>query len=95
MNDGKHQGGFKYRNARDKSHRGRNSIIGTIFTAITGTVIKDLTSGNSKIKKIFKQFSINKSKKLKDKTEIKQNQIDEKEIIDTEYKNVGKGDKND
>ncbi|MEA3500660.1 MAG: hypothetical protein U9R41_06575 [Candidatus Marinimicrobia bacterium] len=93
MNDGKHQGGFKYRNARDKSHRGRNSIIGTIFTAITGTVIKDLTSGNSKIKKIFKQFPSNK--KLKDKPEIKHNQIDEKEIIDTEYKNVVKGDKND
>jgi hypothetical protein len=93
MNNGKHQDGFKYRNARDKSHRGRNSLIGTIFTAIAGTAIKDLTSENSKIKKLFKQFS--PIKQIKGKTESKQNQIDEKEIIDTEYKNVGKGEEND
>ena len=93
MNNGKHQDGFKYRNARDKSHRGRNSLIGTIFTAIAGTAIKDLTSENSKIKKLFKQFS--PTKQIKGKTESKQNQIDEKEIIDTEYKNVGKEEEND
>jgi hypothetical protein len=93
MNNGKHQDGFKYRNARDKSHRGRNSLIGTIFTAIAGTAIKDLTSENSKIKKLFKQFS--PIKQIKSKTENKHNKIDEKEIIDTEYKNVGKGEEND
>jgi hypothetical protein len=93
MNNGKHQDGFKYRNARDKSHRGRNSLIGTIFTAIAGTAIKDLTSENSKIKKLFKQFS--PIKQIKGKTENKHNKIDEKEIIDTEYKNVGKGEEND
>ncbi len=88
MNDDRHQGRFKYRNARDKSHRGRNSVIGTIFTAITGTVIKDLISNNSKIKKLFKQ--VFPTKQIKDKAENKRNQIDKKEIIDTEYKNIGK-----
>ncbi len=88
MNDGKHQDGFKYRNARNKSQRGRNSVIGTIFTAIMGTVIKDLTSENSKIKKLFTKFSNNRL--VKGKKEDKQTQIDKKEIIDIEYKNVGK-----
>ncbi len=53
MTDGKHYGGFKYRNRRIKSHRGRNSFIGTVVTAIAGTIVKDLTSEDSKIKKLF------------------------------------------
>jgi hypothetical protein len=56
MTDGKHYGGYQYRNRRDKNHRGRNSIWGTIITAIAGTVIKDLTSENSKIKKIVRKI---------------------------------------
>ena len=95
MNDSKHQNGFKYRNERDKSHKGRNSLIGTIFTAIAGTAIKDLTSNNSKIKKIFKQ--VFPTKQIEGKAEnldTKLNHIDEKKIIDAEYKNVVKEDKN-
>ncbi|MDA3814528.1 MAG: hypothetical protein PF570_09800 [Candidatus Cloacimonetes bacterium] len=53
MTEGKHYGGFKYRNKRNQSHRGRNSFIGTVITAIAGTVVNDLTSEDSKIKKLF------------------------------------------
>lgn len=77
MTDGKHYGGYQYRNRRDKSHRGRNSIWGTIITAIAGTVIKDLTSENSKIKKIVR--NIIPSRQIEDKQS-------KKELINAEYK---------
>ena len=77
MTDGKHYGGYKYRNKRNKSHRGRHSIWGTIITAIAGTVIKDLTSENSKIKKIVK--NIIPPKQIEDKD-------NKKKLINAEYK---------
>ena len=70
------QGDFKYRNRRFKSHRGRNSIWGTVITAIAGTVIKDLTSEESKIKNLFTKIIHPKQ------IEKKQN---EKKIINAEY----------
>ncbi len=79
MTDGKHSGGYQYRNRRDKSHRGRNSIWGTIITAIAGTVIKDLTSENSKIKKIIRNIIPPK--------QIEDNQ-NKKKLINAEYKVV-------
>ncbi len=79
MTDGKHYGGYKYRNRRDKSHRGRNSIWGTIITAIAGTVIKDLTSENSKIKKIVRK--IIPPKQI-------ENKLNKEKLINAEYKVV-------
>lgn len=76
MTDGKHYGGYQYRNRRDKSHRGRNSIWGTIITAIAGTVIKDLTNENSKIKKIVRK--IIPPKQIEDKQ-------NKKKLISAEY----------
>ncbi len=76
MTDGKHYGGYQYRNRRDKSHRGRNSIWGTIITAIAGTVIKDLTNENSKIKKIVRK--IIPPKQIEDKQ-------NKKKLINAEY----------
>ena len=76
MLEGKYYGGFKYRNRRDKSHRGRNSILGTIITAIAGTVIKDLSNKNSKIKKLFSKAV--HSKQI-------ENEIEKNKVIDTEY----------
>lgn len=76
MIDGKHYGGFKYRNRRDRSHRGRNSFISTVITAIAGTLVKDLTSEDSKIKKLFNKVIHPKQ------IEEKQN---EKKIIDAEF----------
>lgn len=76
MTDRKHYGGFKYRNRRDRSHRGRNSFIGTVITAIAGTVLKDLTNENSKIKKLFDK--IIHPKQIEDKQR-------EKKTIDAEF----------
>ena len=76
MTDGKHYGGFKYRNRRIKSHRGRNSFLGTALTALIGTAIKDLTSEDSKIKKLFNK--VIHPKQIEDKQ-------NEKKIINAEY----------
>ncbi len=76
MTEGRHYGGFKYRNKRNQSHRGRNSFIGTVITAIAGTVVKDLTSEDSKIKKLFNKVIHPKQ------IEEKQN---EKKVIDAEF----------
>ncbi len=76
MTDGKHYGGFKYRNKRNQSYRGRTSVIGTVITALVGTAIKDLTSEDSKIKKLFNKVIHPKQ------IEEKQNK---KKIIDAEY----------
>lgn len=76
MIDGKHYSSFKYRNKRNQVHHGRNSFIGTVITAIAGTVVKDLTSENSKIKKLYNKVVHPKQ------IEEKQN---EKKIIDAEY----------
>ena len=76
MTEGRHYGGFKYRNKRNQSHRGRNSILGTVITAIAGTVVKDLTSENSKIKKLYNKVVHPKQ------IEEKQN---EKKIINAEF----------
>ena len=76
MADGKHYGGYKYRNKRNKSHLGRNSFWGTVITAIAGTVVKDLTNENSKIKKLFNK--VVHPKQIEDKQS-------EKKVIDAEY----------
>jgi hypothetical protein len=76
MKEGRHYGGFKYRNKRNQSHRGRNSFIGTVITAIAGTVVKDLTSENSKIKKMFDK--VIHPKQIENKS-------DKKKVIDAEY----------
>jgi len=76
MTDGKHYGGFKYRNKRIQGHRGRNSFIGTVITAIAGTVVKDLTSEDSKIKKLFNK--VIRPKQIEEKQR-------EKKIINAEF----------
>jgi len=76
MTDGRHYGGFKYRNKRNQSHRGRNSFIGTMITAIAGTVVKDLTSEESKIKKLFDK--VIHPKQI-------ENESDKKKIIDADF----------
>ena len=76
MTDGKHYGGFKYRNKRIQGHRGRNSFIGTVIIAIAGTVVKDLTSENSKIKKLFNK--VIHPKQIEEKQR-------EKKVIDAEF----------
>ncbi|MDP8200583.1 MAG: hypothetical protein P9M11_00410 [Candidatus Tenebribacter burtonii] len=76
MTEGRHYGGFKYRNKRSQSHRGRNSFIGTVITAIAGTAIKDLTSEDSKIKKLF--YKVIHPKRI----EVKEEQ---RKILDAEY----------
>jgi len=75
MTDGRHFGGYKYRNKR-KTHFGRNSILGTVITAIAGSVISDLTSEESKIKKLFSK--VVGSKQI-------ENKENRKTIISTEY----------
>ena len=86
MTDGKHYGGYQYRNRRDKSHRGRNSIWGTIITAIAGTVIKDLTSENSKIKKIVRK--IIPPKQI-------ENKLNKEKLINAEYKVINNENNNE
>ena len=76
MTDGKHHGGFKYRNKRDITHHGRNSVIGTVITAIAGTIVKDLTNEDSKIKNLFNK--IIRPKQIEEKQ-------DERKVIDTEF----------
>lgn len=76
MTDGKHYGGFKYRNKRNQSHRGRNSILGMIVTAIAGTVVKDLTNEDSKIKILFNK--VIHPKQI-------ENESDKKKIIDADF----------
>ncbi|KQC08918.1 MAG: hypothetical protein APR54_04065 [Candidatus Cloacimonas sp. SDB] len=79
MNPGNHFGGYKYRNKRNKSNHFKNSFWSTVITAITGTVIKDLTSNNSKIKQIVNKLY--SSKKIEDKQ-------NKKTVINAEYKVV-------
>ena len=61
---------------RGKGYRDRNrklskgSIWGTIITAITGTVIKDLSSPNSKIKKLTRNIFKSKQIEKKDRTKL-------------------------
>lgn len=76
MTDGKHYGGFKYRNKRDQGHSGRNSLIGTVLTLVAGTVVKDLTSNDSRIKKLFNK--IIQPKQIEEKQR-------EKEVINAEF----------
>ena len=76
MADGRHYGGFKFRNKRNQTHRRRNSILGTAITAIAGTVVKDLTGGNSKIMKLFNK--VIHSKQIEDKS-------NKRKIIEAEY----------
>jgi hypothetical protein len=76
MRNGKHLGGFKYRNRRNVNRTERSTLLGTLITAIAGTVVKDLTNENSKIKFLFnKMFH---SKQIEDK----QKQDD---VIEAEY----------
>ena len=83
MTDGKHYGGFKYRNKRVQGHSGRNTFIGTVVTAIAGTVVKDLTSEDSKIKKLFNK--VIRPKQIEEKPR-------EKKVIDAEYSVVNEED---
>ena len=83
MTEGRHYGGFKYRNKRNQSHRGRNSFIGTVITAIAGTAIKDLTSEDSKIQKLF--YKVIHPKQIEDKQR-------EKKTIDAEFSVVNEED---
>ncbi len=76
MIDRKHYSGFKYRNKRNNKNRGRSSFIGSVITAIIGTAIKDLTSENSKIKKLYNK--VIHPKQIEDKQ-------NEKKIIEAEY----------
>jgi hypothetical protein len=42
---GRHRNGYQYRNKRNSSSTGtRNSIIGTILSAVSGFLIKDLSN---------------------------------------------------
>jgi len=84
MADGKHYGGFKYRNKRIQSHRGRNSFIGTVITAIAGTVVKDLTGEDSKIKKLFNK--VIHPKQIEDKQNEKKVIYAEFSVVDNENK---------
>jgi len=54
--NGKHRNGYQYRNKRNNSSSSKNSIIGTILSAISGIVIKDLSSQNSRIKSLVSKI---------------------------------------
>lgn len=56
MNNGRHIGGFKYRNRRNRVNSDKNPIWGTLITAISGTIINDLTDPNSRIKKLVNRI---------------------------------------
>ncbi len=97
MTEGRHYGGFKYRNKRNQSHRGRNSILGTVITTIAGTVVKDLTSENSKIKKLFNK--VVHPKQIEDKQSKKEiinakfslvNDDDTEKKIEKDFENIKK-----
>jgi hypothetical protein len=77
MIEDRHYGGYKYRNKRNKSTHLRNSFWGTVISAIAGTVVKDLTSDNSKIKKLITNTVL--SKKITARANSKR-------IIEAEYK---------
>ena len=74
MRNGKHLGGFKYRNRRNLGSLGRRSVWGAVVTTIAGTLIKDFTSENSKIIHFFKKI-------------VKPQQIEDnqKKVIDADY----------
>ena len=76
MTEGRHYGGYKYRNKRDQGHRGRNSLISTAITLIAGAVAKDITSDNSRIMKLYN--------KIMQPQQIEEKQK-EKKIIDAEF----------
>ena len=76
MKDGKHLGGFKYRNRRNINNLGKNSFLGAVVTAIAGSVVKDLTSNNSKIVYFFK--------KILHPAQI-ENKQERKEVIEADY----------
>ena len=76
MKNGIHQNGFKYRNRRNNTSLGRNSIIGVIATAITGSIVKDLTSDSSKIISFFR--------KTLHITQVENKQV-ERKVIDADY----------
>ena len=61
----------------------KGSIWGTIFTAIAGVVIKDLSGPNSKIKKLTGNFFKPKQIKGKDKPELIQPEF---EVLESEEK---------
>ena len=85
MNKQSNPQGYRYRNRRNRSFSGKNSIITTIITGIAGVVMKDVLSENSKIKGLIKHVFKRKhleaasEKKMieadfsviKDKTQIK------------------------
>ncbi len=77
MNDGKHYGGYQYRNKRNNKPTTKKSILGTVITLVAGSVIKDLTSENSKLlkltNKLFRPIKIEDNKN---------------KIIDVKYKMV-------
>ena len=62
------------------------TIFGTILTAITGVLIKDLTNPNSKIKLLINKFV--KSKK------IDYNNTQERKVIQPEYEIIEEEKKN-
>ncbi len=66
---------FRYRNRRNRSFSGRNSLITTIISGIAGVVIKDISNENSKIKGLLRH--VFKPKQLQSKSP--------KQVIDTEY----------
>ncbi|MEA1971684.1 MAG: hypothetical protein U9N34_00060 [Candidatus Cloacimonadota bacterium] len=77
MNEGKHYGGYKYRNRRDKkTGSNRGSIVSSLLSVVSGLLVKDLSSNDSKIKKIVSKFF---KPKITDKTEKKN------KIIKPEY----------
>lgn len=69
------QQGYRYRNRRNRSFSGRNSLITTIISGIVGVVIKDISSENSKIKGLLQHFF--KPKQLESEST--------KQVIETEY----------
>jgi len=69
MTDGKHYGGFKFRN-----HPGINSIWITVITAVAGTIIKDLSNESSMLKRILGKIL---PKQIKNKHDVK--------VINAEY----------
>lgn len=75
MDDGRHFGGFKYRNRRNMNSSRSSLIWSPIFTALAGVIVKDLNSEKSKIKLL--------TGKLFHPKQIEKNQH---KIIDAEYK---------
>jgi len=78
--------GRGFRNRGGKRISSSGTIWGTILTAITGTLIKDLTSPNSKVKLLINKFL--KSKK------ISYNNTQERKVIKPEYEIIEEEKKN-